>query len=343
VFIGALSVCLEIDEFCGTLVPKFPSLRSPVEESSESVSVCQGILRKETLMNRTFHLATTALLLCCGVFSFAQTTTPPTEQKPAPPATSSDKKQEASASNSNTQADTTKTAAMAWRRPTATMGPLEVLTDTMGVDFGPYLQRVLHDVRENWYNLIPASAKSPMRKKGKVVIEFAIKKDGTVVGMQLMRTSGDVELDRGGWGGITASNPFPPLPSEFGGPYIGLRFTFYYNPDADLGVLASSTGHSSPKSGIKVSISQPDIGNVPIGGSQVVDATVTGSTNTAVNWNVTGVGCVGSACGTMSGDLYLAPKVLPSPSSVVLTAISEADPTASAWVTVQLVQPDTSH
>ena len=31
------------------------------------------------------------------------------------------------------------------------MGPLEVLTDTMGVDFGPYLQRVLHDVRMNWY------------------------------------------------------------------------------------------------------------------------------------------------------------------------------------------------
>jgi TonB family protein len=118
------------------------------------------------------------------------------------------------------------------RKPTAQMGPLEVLTDTMGVDFGPYLQRVLHDVRLNWYNLIPESAKAPIMKKGKLTIEFAILKDGTVAGMRLVATSGDVALDRGAWGGITASNPFPPLPNEFGGQYLGLRFTFYYNPDA---------------------------------------------------------------------------------------------------------------
>jgi TonB family protein len=121
------------------------------------------------------------------------------------------------------------------RKPTAAMGPLEVLTDTMGVDFGPYLQRVLHDVRVNWYNLIPESARAPIMKKGKVTIEFAILKDGTVAGMTLVSTSGDVALDRGAWGGITASNPFPPLPNEFGGKYLGLRFAFYYNPDkADL-------------------------------------------------------------------------------------------------------------
>jgi TonB family protein len=117
------------------------------------------------------------------------------------------------------------------RKPTAAMGPLDVLTDTMGVDFGPYLQRVLHDVRVNWYNLIPESARAPIMKKGKVSIEFAIMKDGTVEGMRLVSTSGDVALDRGAWGGITASNPFPPLPSEFGGQYLALRFHFLYNPD----------------------------------------------------------------------------------------------------------------
>jgi TonB family protein len=120
-------------------------------------------------------------------------------------------------------------------KPTAAMGPLEVLSDTMGVDFGPYLQRVLHDVKVNWYNLIPESARAPIMKKGKVTIEFAILKDGKVAGMKLVSTSGDVALDRGAWGGITDSNPFPPLPTEFGGQYLGLRFAFYYNPDrADL-------------------------------------------------------------------------------------------------------------
>ncbi|MGB7586104.1 MAG: TonB family protein, partial [Terriglobales bacterium] len=113
----------------------------------------------------------------------------------------------------------------------AAYGGLEVLSDTMGVDFGPYLARVLHDVKMNWYNLIPESAKAPIMKKGNVSIEFAILKDGSVAGMKLVYSSGDVALDRGAWGGITASNPFPPLPTEFGGQYLALRFKFLYNPD----------------------------------------------------------------------------------------------------------------
>jgi len=56
-------------------------------------------------------------------------------------------------------------------------------------------------------------------------------KDGKVAGMKLTDSSGDVALDRAAWGGITASNPFPPLPSDFGGQYLALRFRFYYNPD----------------------------------------------------------------------------------------------------------------
>jgi hypothetical protein len=49
--------------------------------------------------------------------------------------------------------------------------------------------------------------------------------------MRLIGPSGDVSLDRAAWGGITGSNPFPPLPSEFHGQYLALRFHFYYNPD----------------------------------------------------------------------------------------------------------------
>lgn len=115
------------------------------------------------------------------------------------------------------------------------IGPLDVLSDTMGVDFGPYLARVLHDVRMNWYNLIPEAARAPLMKKGKVSIEFAILKNGQVAGLQIVGTSGDVALDRAAYGGITASKPFPPLPVEFGGQYLALRFHFFYNPDkADL-------------------------------------------------------------------------------------------------------------
>jgi TonB family protein len=119
------------------------------------------------------------------------------------------------------------------RQAAKEVGALEVLSDTMGVDFGPYLQRVLHDVRENWYRVIPESARAPLMKKGKVAIEFAILKDGRVAGMTLAGPSGDVALDRAAWAGITQSNPFPPLPTEFTGQYLALRFRFFYNPDSN--------------------------------------------------------------------------------------------------------------
>ena len=112
-----------------------------------------------------------------------------------------------------------------------TVGQLDVLSDTMGVDFGPYLARVVQNVRLNWYNVIPESARAPILKKGKLAIEFAILKDGKVAGMKYAATSGDVALDRAAYAGITDSNPFPPLPQEFAGQYLLLRFYFYYNPD----------------------------------------------------------------------------------------------------------------
>jgi len=111
-----------------------------------------------------------------------------------------------------------------------TLGNLEVLSDTQGVDFGPYLSRVLDAVRRNWYTLIPEEARAPLMKRGKLAIEFVILQDGKIAGMKLVAPSGDVSLDRAAWGGITGSNPFAPLPGEFHGPYLALRFRFYYNP-----------------------------------------------------------------------------------------------------------------
>ena len=109
-------------------------------------------------------------------------------------------------------------------------GQVDVLSDTMGVDFGPYLSRIVREVRDNWYRIMPDSVRLGF-KKGKLAIQFYILKDGRVTGMQLTDPSGDVVLDRAAWGGITASDPFPPLPNEFAGQYLNLRFRFYYNPD----------------------------------------------------------------------------------------------------------------
>jgi TonB family protein len=112
----------------------------------------------------------------------------------------------------------------------ARFGPVDILSDTQGVDFGPYLSRVLEVIKVNWYNLVPEEARPPLMKHGRVAIRFLITPSGKVAGLEVEKPSGDKPLDRAAYGGITASDPFSPLPHEFHGPYLALRITFIYNP-----------------------------------------------------------------------------------------------------------------
>jgi TonB family protein len=108
-------------------------------------------------------------------------------------------------------------------------GGAEILSDTMGVDFGPYLRRIIYDTERAWWPIIPEIARPPLNKQGKVMIRFKIMKDGSVKEMTLEGPSGDVSLDRAAWGGILGASPFPQLPRDFKGPYLELRFYFLYN------------------------------------------------------------------------------------------------------------------
>jgi TonB family protein len=108
----------------------------------------------------------------------------------------------------------------------STQGPI-ILSDTRGVDFGPYLARVVYNVRQNWYAVIPESAR--LGQKGRVSLVFEIVKDGSVPELRLVASSGADALDRAAIASIRASNPFPPLPAEFTGKHLVLQFNFLYN------------------------------------------------------------------------------------------------------------------
>jgi outer membrane biosynthesis protein TonB len=107
-------------------------------------------------------------------------------------------------------------------------GP-ELLTDTQGVDFNDYLRRVYIAVKGNWYAVMPPSVS--LGDQGVVSLQFKIMRDGSVPdGMPFqVFGSGKEPLDRAAFSSIRASNPFPPLPAQFKGPYIELRFTYFYN------------------------------------------------------------------------------------------------------------------
>ena len=116
------------------------------------------------------------------------------------------------------------------RPPTSgkTASSVELLSDPQGVDFKPYLLKVLAAVRRNWMAVIPESVRYGGRR-GKVSIQFSIDRSGSVPKLVIATPSGAEPLDRAAVAGISASNPFPPLPLEFRGDQIRLQLVFAYN------------------------------------------------------------------------------------------------------------------
>jgi len=104
---------------------------------------------------------------------------------------------------------------------------LELLSDPLGVDFKPYLTRILALVRRNWFAVIPESAH--MGNRGVVQLQFIVERSGQVPKLVIATPSGSESLDRAAVAGISASVPFPPLPSEYKGQQIRLQFAFKYN------------------------------------------------------------------------------------------------------------------
>jgi hypothetical protein len=109
-------------------------------------------------------------------------------------------------------------------------GGAQILSDTQGVDFQPWLQKVIRETYRTWDPLIPEEVNPPILKRGECEIVFTVLPNGRLQphAMILTGRSGDVALDRAAWGAIEGAD-YPQLPHEFHGPYIQLRFRFQYN------------------------------------------------------------------------------------------------------------------
>ena len=96
-------------------------------------------------------------------------------------------------------------------------------------------------------------------------------------------------------------------------------------------------GTGGPSILVSVSIS-PTSASVPIGTTQQFTAKVVGSSNSAVTWQVNGVANGNSTVGTISATgLYTAPAAIPSPATVTVKAVSQADTSKSASATVTVI------
>lgn len=136
----------------------------------------------------------------------------------------------------------------------------------------------------------------------------------------------------------TISNGFYRAPFSFTGE---LQVTISATSLADPTKIASATVLLTQPVAIQGPSPSPSIVSISIGGgtttlpagqSAQFTASIQGTPNTAVTWSVT------PNVGTVSNGFYIAPAVVSSPETVVLTAVSMADPSKSASVSL-ILQP----
>lgn len=102
-------------------------------------------------------------------------------------------------------------------------------------------------------------------------------------------------------------------------------------------ILLGACGASTSEPEVSVTLT-PSATNVHLMLSFQFTATVRNSTNSAVTWSLSGAGCSGASCGTISSTgLYTAPAIAPNPATVTVRATSVADVSKSASATITIL------
>lgn len=93
-----------------------------------------------------------------------------------------------------------------------------------GAGFGSsyYLSLVFGKIRDLWDN--PVEASDILR----VTIYFRILRDGQIIDTRVEKSSGIELFDQSAMRAILSSIPFPPLPAEYTGEYLGIHLEFEY-------------------------------------------------------------------------------------------------------------------
>jgi len=105
----------------------------------------------------------------------------------------------------------------------------------------------------------------------------------------------------------------------------------------------SSSADKSTPAAVMVTIAPTSASVMTGSGSVVFSAAVENASDTAVSWQVGGVPGGNQSIGTISASgVYSAPAALPVPSTVTVTAVSNADPTKTASASVTIRKPSAS-
>jgi hypothetical protein len=108
------------------------------------------------------------------------------------------------------------------------------------------------------------------------------------------------------------------------------------------GTGTSGSSGSGSQVAITVSVA-PSAAPVPLDGVRQFTAAVTGTSNALVTWSLSGAGCSGAGCGTLSGPsanpvTFSPPSTVPTPATVTLVAKAVDDPSKSASAIITITE-----
>jgi TonB family protein len=117
-------------------------------------------------------------------------------------------------------------------REVSLLARMTMLTNPQGVDFASYLSKeVIPKVQQEWGARVQRVGLALATKRATAVLEFAIEKDGSVTGVELKQSTQEPKLDDAVREAIREASPFAPLPPNFRGKAITLRFNADYNSE----------------------------------------------------------------------------------------------------------------
>jgi len=101
-------------------------------------------------------------------------------------------------------------------------GSIGVGMGVFGQQYGAYTSLVIQRIGEKWQtaNLDPRFQRTP------AVVNFEIRRDGSVTNPTVMQSSGNYNIDVSAQRAIMLAAPFPPLPPQYGGSTASVEIRF---------------------------------------------------------------------------------------------------------------------
>ena len=111
------------------------------------------------------------------------------------------------------------------QEPLQQSAKLEPRGDTRQTEYTAYLEKVKENIVHAWQYPEQASEEG---KEGKVDVEFTILKDGRLLDVRILQSSGFSALDGEAVRAVGAASPFTPIPAQIALEQLSIRFTFNY-------------------------------------------------------------------------------------------------------------------